>query len=121
MSVIRLLHTAVLVTDLERAEQFYTQVLGLIPVERPLKYPGTWYQLGDIQIHLIVSERVEPTPGGPTKLGRNPHLALAVADLEAVQQALEQQQWPFQRSASGRPAIFIQDPDGNVIELCQAA
>jgi catechol 2,3-dioxygenase-like lactoylglutathione lyase family enzyme len=47
MQIIQSLHTAILVTDLERSEYFYSQVLGLNKVERPLKYPGVWYQIGN--------------------------------------------------------------------------
>lgn len=115
------LHTAILVSNLERAEHFYSQVLGLEKVERSLKYPGVWYQLGDIQIHLIVDESLSNSLQNPEKWGRNPHLALAVDNLEATKAYLAKQGYPIQLSASGRAALFTQDPDGNVIELTEWA
>lgn len=117
----QLLHAAVLVTDLDRASQFYGEVLGLSQIARSLKYPGVWYQLGELQIHLIVAAAVGTTAVNVEKLGQNRHLAFAVEDLAAAQAQLTAQGYPFQVSASGRAALFVQDPDGNVIELCQPA
>ena len=118
MQIIQSLHTAILVTNLERSEQFYGQVLGLSKIDRSLKYAGAWYQVGDYQIHLIVASDV-PTDNPNEKWGRNPHVAFSVADLEAAKQELLSQNYPIQPSASGRPALFTQDPDGNIIELSQ--
>lgn len=112
-------HVALLVTDLSRAEAFYSNVLGLAKVERPLNFPGCWYQLGDVQIHLITTEHPLPPLANSDKWGRNPHIAFAVADLEAAKAVLLQAGAPVQMSASGRPALFTQDPDGNILELSQ--
>lgn len=119
MQLLRYLHTAILVSDLEKADQFYGTVLGLPKVDRSLKYPGAWYQLGAIQVHLMVHEGYASTRPNPEKWGRNPHLALAVADLEAAKAQLTTHGYPVQLSASGRSALFTQDPDGNVIELTE--
>ena len=118
MQIIQSLHTAILVTDLERAEYFYSQRLGLNKVERPLKYPGVWYQIGNYQLHLIVVPTV-PTDKQQEKWGQNPHIAFAVVDLQVVKDELIAKNYPFQTSASGRAAIFIKDPDRNIIELSQ--
>lgn len=118
MQITHSLHTAILVTDLEQSEHFYGQVLGLAKIDRTLKYPGAWYQVGNYQIHLIVASDV-PTDNPHEKWGRNPHVAFSVADLDAAKQELLNQNYPIQASASGRAAIFVQDPDGNVIELSQ--
>ncbi len=119
MKITHYLHTAILVTDLERAEQFYGQVLGLEKVNRTLKYPGAWYQLGEIQVHLIVDSEFAPTLQNPEKWGRNPHLALAVENLETAKAHLTSYGCEMQLSASGRAALFTQDPDGNMIELTE--
>ena len=113
------LHAAINVSNLDAAEEFYGTVLGLPKVERTLKFAGTWYQLGSFQIHLIVAERSYPRPAANEKWGRWPHLACAIADLATVKQRLIQAQVPIQLSASGRAALFVQDPDGNIIELTQ--
>ncbi|MCC5636610.1 VOC family protein [Nostoc sp. CHAB 5844] len=118
MQITQSLHTAILVTNLERSEHFYTQVLGLSKIDRSLKYPGAWYQVGNYQVHLIVASTV-PTDNPNEKWGRNPHIAFVVTDLEQAKQELLNYNYPIQASASGRPAIFTQDPDGNVIEISQ--
>jgi glyoxylase I family protein len=117
MQIIQYLHTAILVRDLEKSADFYGTILGLAKVDRPLNYPGVWYQLGAIQIHLIADSTFTPTLQNAEKWGRNPHLALGVRDLELAKAQLTAHGYPTQMSASGRSALFTQDPDGNVIEL----
>jgi len=113
------LHTAINVTDLERAVAFYEGVLALRRVDRPLTFPGVWYQVGGVQIHLIQATQVVNRLQDGDRWGRNPHLALGVPDLEDLRQKLAAAGIPYQASASGRAAIFVQDPDGNLIELSE--
>ena len=112
------LHVAVQVSNLEKAEAFYTQIIGLQKIERNLTFPGIWYQIGDFQLHLIVSEWAK-NPIREDKWGRHPHITFAIYDLEGIKQALNEQAVPFQMSSSGRAALFVKDPDGNVVELLQ--
>lgn len=113
------LHAAILVSDLDKAAHFYGDVLGLAKVNRTLKYPGAWYQLGDYQIHLIVDESAPSGLHNAAKWGRNRHIAFAVKDVQTAKTQLVDQGFEVQMSASGRAALFIQDPDGNVIELSE--
>ncbi len=119
MQITQCLHAAILVSDLEKAEHFYGTILGLSKVERTLKYPGAWYQVGNFQIHLIVDSSIQPKLQNSEKWGRNPHVALAVEDLDVAKTHLLTQGCSLQMSASGRAALFTQDPDGNIIELSQ--
>jgi len=112
------LHVAIQVSDLDAAEAFYTHVIGLQKVERNLTFPGTWYQVGNFQIHLIVSEWAQHPPR-EEKWGRHPHITFAIHHLDDIKQSLEAQAVPFQMSSSGRAALFVKDPDGNVVELLQ--
>jgi len=119
------LHTAIAVCNLELANHFYGTILGLQRVDRQLKFPGAWYQVGEEQIHLIVPESSSPQESSQVldntqKWGRNPHLAFRVKDLAQAKEQLLHHNCPIQISASGRPALFTQDPEGNVIELSQA-
>jgi glyoxylase I family protein len=117
MEITHCLHTAILVSDLAQAEHFYGGVLGLPKVERELRFPGAWYEVNGYQVHLMVGT---PAPlHDSEKWGRNRHLAFAVADLAAAQAQLLAHNYPVQASASGRAALFTQDPDGNVVELSQ--
>ncbi|QKD82014.1 glyoxalase [Thermoleptolyngbya sichuanensis A183] len=115
----RFLHAALLVSDLDKAEQFYGTVLGLTKIDRPLKYPGAWYQLGEVQIHLMADPRTQVSLTEAEKWGWNPHLAIATPDLDAMKTRLVEHGYPVQMSASGRPALFTRDPDGNVLEIGQ--
>jgi glyoxylase I family protein len=119
MQVKHFLHTAILVSNLERSQHFYESVLGLSKIDRILKYPGVWYQLDNVQIHLIVHPGLSQALQNSEKWGRNPHLAIGVEDLEAAQAHLTECGCHLQCSASGRAALFTQDPDGNVIEITQ--
>lgn len=119
MQITKCLHASVLVTDLEKAENFYSNILGLTKVERPFNFPGAWYQIGEFQIHLIVADAIIPDLVNSEKLGRNRHIAFAVANIEDAKQQLLNNGCPLQVSASGRSALFTQDPDGNIIELSE--
>ncbi|MBE9041292.1 VOC family protein [Oscillatoriales cyanobacterium LEGE 11467] len=120
MKIDRCLHSALLVSDLERAEHFYGTVLGLPKVDRTLRFPGVWYQVGTYQIHLIVDTNLKVNLQNKEKWGRNSHIAFSIDNLEAAKTRLENSGFPVQTSASGRAALFTRDPDGNVIELSVA-
>ncbi|UFP94388.1 VOC family protein [Gloeobacter morelensis] len=119
MQIVRALHTALLVSNLERAEYFYGTVLGLAKVERPLSFAGTWYQVADYQIHLISAEQCVDDRVDCERWGRNRHVAFAVTDVRAAKDQLLRHGHTIQMSASGRAALFTEDPDGNLIELSQ--
>jgi catechol 2,3-dioxygenase-like lactoylglutathione lyase family enzyme len=120
MQINQFLHSAILVSNLEKANHFYGIVLGMPQVERSLKFAGTWYQIGAFQLHLIAAPQMMPDKINDEKWGRNRHLAFAVDDIESAKQRLVEYDYAFQMSSSGRAALFIEDPDGNIIELNQA-
>ncbi|TAF57157.1 MAG: glyoxalase [Oscillatoriales cyanobacterium] len=112
------LHTTFCIRDLDTARSFYGDVLGLREItDRPLTFPGLWYDLGNAQLHLILDPHFQTAIASSEKWGRSPHLALSIADLETIRHTLETRGISYQNSASGRPALFVQDPDGNTIEL----
>ena len=119
IKITRCLHTAILVSDIAHSAAFYDQVLMLPKVPRPFNYKGVWYQLGRMQFHLIEDPEFTAQIQNPDKVGRNPHIAFGVENLSAVRSHLEAENYPYQMSASGRKALFIQDPDGNIIEITQ--
>lgn len=120
MEITQFLHTAILVSDLEKAEYFYTTILGLSKINRILKYPGAWYQVGDFQIHLIHDPNIIVELQKSEKWGRNPHIAFSVTNLDEAKTQLLAHGYPLQMSASGRNALFTQDSDGNIIEISQS-
>ncbi|MBD2036751.1 VOC family protein [Leptolyngbya sp. FACHB-321] len=117
MNITRCLHVALLVSDLERSQHFYESVLELEKIDRDLRFPGAWYEVAGFQIHLMVASNSQGGLDNPEKWGRNRHIAFSVASLEAAKERLLAHNCPLQMSASGRAALFTQDPDGNVIEL----
>jgi glyoxylase I family protein len=121
MQINQCLHTAILVSDLEKSEYFYSNILGLSKIDRILKYPGVWYQIDKYQVHLMVDTSIKRALENPDKWGRNPHVAFSVTNLNDAKTQLLIHNCPIQTSASGRAAIFTQDPDGNIIELSEAS
>ncbi|MEN9216642.1 MAG: VOC family protein [Gloeomargarita sp. HHBFW_bins_162] len=120
MHLVRYLHTAITVSNLERSQKFYGEMLGLTLVHRPLQFPGCWYEIQGIQIHLLEQPHAPIVPlADPNKWGRNAHLAFAVENLAHAEQELLAAGYPVQKSSSGRAALFTQDPDGHIIELSQ--
>lgn len=119
MGITHFLHATLLVTHLEAAQNFYEAVLGLKPVERDLSFAGVWYQIGTVQLHLIVVDKVMGDRVNHHKWGRNRHLAFAVANLDDMKRHIETCGCTVQMSASGRAALFVSDPDDNLIELTQ--
>jgi glyoxylase I family protein len=106
-------HASVRIGDLARSRAFYEGLLGLSPAPRPdLGFPGAWYDLGGGQLHLIqqakVFDEIDPT---------DPHLALEVEDLAEVRRLLEAQGVRYLHF--GGPQLWVRDPDGNVVELCE--
>ena len=121
MHITKYFHTSILVSDIKQAEFFYSNILGLSKsTNRPLKFPGLWYQLGDYQIHLIeTQEFTNKNFINSEKWGRNSHLALGVDNLAMAEEKLQNNGYSIQKSFSGREALFTKDPDGNIIELIQ--
>lgn len=123
-------HVALLIKDVERSRQFYTQVLGMQEIPRPktFDFPGAWLTRGGFQIHLIgeqVEGRTRATHPGYSPdelaLGRATHLAFEVDDLDAAMQHLRAQGVEIvggpRPRGDGVQQMYICDPDGYVIEL----
>ena len=115
-------HASLLVSDTDRALQFYSGVLGLEQNhDRPdLSYPGAWLDLGEGgQIHLIELPNPDPVQGRPAHGGRDRHTALTVSNLDQVITELDMAKLPYTLSSSGRRALFCRDYDGNTLELIE--
>jgi glyoxylase I family protein len=115
-------HASVLVRDTEIALSFYRAILGMTvdPARPELGFPGAWLQVGGQQIHLLQLPNPDPLDTRPQHGGRDRHVAVYVANLDAVSARLESAAVPYTRSRSGRHALFCRDPDGNAIEIIEA-
>jgi len=118
-------HVSICVTDLDKARQFYSGVLGLreIPEERPkaFNFPGAWYDLGGgRQLHLIVHATPRTLRGTTEVDFLDGHFALRVRSYAQTRDLLEAQGIAMRdrpNNPTPWPQIYITDPDGNVIEL----
>jgi len=124
----RLLHTMLRVTDLQRAIDFYTRVLGMTllrTTERPeqkysLAFVGYGSNPDHAEIELTYNHGVHQYEVG-TAFG---HLALGVSDVYATCDRIRAQGGKITREpgpvAGGTRVIaFVVDPDGYKIELVQ--
>ena len=118
------------VEAVEKARQFYTDVLGLeADAGRPQirGIPGFWLFVGDAQhtaqIHLMGAEGMSPMARSPQEDPTIPHVALAVEDIQEAKRELDQRgiwYWQIQGLVGQySDQVFVQDPFGNVIELHQ--
>jgi len=114
-------HVSLLVSDTERALEFYRDLLGLeVDGSRPdMDYPGAWLRVGAAQIHLLELPDVLREIERPEHGGRDRHVALSVTDMDVLVTSLEIAGIAYTLSRSGRRALFCRDPDGNAIELVE--
>ncbi|HVN85406.1 MAG TPA: VOC family protein [Candidatus Binatia bacterium] len=107
-------HASICVADVARAREFYEQVLGFMPIERPnFGFPGMWYGLGEGQLHLIqrdglarAEHRINPS---------DPHFAVSV-DVPAMRAKLQRLGLDVLDAGD---QMWVLDPDGNTVELRQ--
>lgn len=116
-------HVALYVRDVPTSIYFYENTLMLTLLPRPaFDFPGAWFRLGLSQeLHLIGSR----TEGENVISGsRSNHFALKVKDLGPWETHLQQKGAAY-RPPKARPdgirQLFLQDPDGYWIELCEAS
>ena len=113
-------HVAICVSDVEQSRHFYGEQLGLETVNRPdFGFPGEWYVVGTLQLHLM--QRENDAGAGE---GVGPHFALYIpredfhSEVERLRDAgVEVMIEPNHREIDDIWAAFCKDPDGNIIEL----
>ena len=108
-------HVALVVKDLEKCIQFYSEVLGLTTLERPaFDFPGHWFQVGETsQLHLMVMDETIPETMR--------HMAIEVENFAETIQTLESRDIKITdgpgKRIDGSDYLFCNDPDGNLIEI----
>ena len=123
-------HVTIVVKDLERSRQFYVDGLGMRETPRPaFTFPGSWFQAGATQIHLIQEHVGTPPAGNPRpeqfRTSRSHHFAFVVDDAEATYVRAQELGLKIVSPPKARPdgfvQVFLNDPDGHVVELCSPA
>lgn len=124
MKITQLNHVAIHCADLDASVRFYRDVLGLPEIPRPaFNFPGAWFAIGPDgqELHLIARP---PRETDSYSIPRERHFAMAVDDAAAAEARLRAAGVEFQ-PAKPRPdgvlQVFLRDPDGHVVELCQVA
>jgi catechol 2,3-dioxygenase-like lactoylglutathione lyase family enzyme len=108
------------VVDLERAERFYSEVLGLPVVERWAHREAIWVLAGD-RTRIGLWRPQVGLAGG--RGGVHVHYAMHVApeDYDAAVTRLRDHGQQIEEhefdSYGGSRAVYVDDPDGNVVEL----
>ncbi len=120
-------HVTIVVKDLDRSRQFYVEALGMREDSRPaFTFPGSWFQAGATQIHLIQEHVGTPPAGNPLpeefRTSRSHHFAFLVDDADAAYARAQELGLKIVSSPKPRPdgftQVFLNDPDGHVVELC---
>jgi catechol 2,3-dioxygenase-like lactoylglutathione lyase family enzyme len=100
------------------AKTFYQRVLGLKEIPKPAgtrQNVGAWYELGGVQLHLSVEEKV-------TNAASDRHVCYVVADVAVAERHLRNagtEIIPDPRPIAGVKRFYVRDPGGNLIEITQ--
>lgn len=117
-------HVTIVIKDLAATRQFYVDLLGMKETTRPnFPFPGQWFQAGATLIHTnLESEESGPAGNGAWHKPRGHHFAFLVDDCRRAGEELERAGVTFASPPKQRPdgawQLFIQDPDGYLVELC---
>ena len=118
MSLFKILsHVSITVTDVTKARDFYTGVLGFQEIPRPaFDFPGIWYSLGgDLQLHIILNDQlVRPATEREKIVARYPHFALWTEDVDGTARRIEELGLvlPGRHLRSHRPAPALRQGPG---------
>lgn len=111
-------HATVAVDDLNAARHFYGDLLGFreIPRRFHIPTPGTWFLIGDRELHLLLKPEDDKLTGSYHLGFRCADVAQKVAELEAA--GVKIAGYPSTRS-DGTIQAYVFDPAGNRLELQQ--
>ena len=118
-------HLAVMVNNLKVTGDFYSEILKIKEID--IKSTGLshrWFKLNDgFEVHLVSSRKTLP------KKTRNNHLAIQTDDINAIVAHLQNEKIEFsdwfgninkvQERFDGVLQVYIEDPEGNWIEINQ--
>jgi catechol 2,3-dioxygenase-like lactoylglutathione lyase family enzyme len=114
-------HVSRVCRDVQSSVDFYTHVLGFIPIQRPsFQFDGAWLFNYGIGIHLIEGQ---PSPRSSQISPKADHLSFQSDSLDVVEERLNSRGIPFVKEAVVEHGlritqIFLHDPDHNMVEIC---
>jgi lactoylglutathione lyase len=133
-------HTGQVVTDLERSKRFYQDVLGfsfwyeitppddmtakLCGLKPPLGVTASYLTLDGFVLELMHYSAAGATaPFGPRTMNQPglTHLSISVDDVRATAERAAEHGGTIVEDSDVGAAIFIRDPDGQLLELLPTA
>ncbi|GLU13876.1 hypothetical protein SLE2022_304860 [Rubroshorea leprosula] len=120
-------HVSRLCRNLKDCIDFYTKILGFVPIKRPqtLDFKGAWLFNYGVGIHLRQSEDEERLPLEIKPLDpKDNHISFQSEDVKAMEQRLKDFNWKYMKRTiedeNGTPIeqLFFNDPDGFTVEIC---
>lgn len=122
-------HVTIVVKDLDQSRGFYVGLLGMEEVPRPaFQFAGLWFQAGATLLHLIEEHDLSGLAGTDQERSgssRCQHFAFEVADAREAARILKEHGQSLVDEPKLRPdgavQMFVEDPDGHLIELCTSS
>jgi len=108
-------HVTIITHDLARARDFFSRVLQLVEVPRPesFDFPGAWFQIGPNVLHLLEKPQRDTTSAR--------HFCIWVTDIRGAAEHAKTMgcdvAWQLKHKIPGIDRFFLNDPDGNRIEI----
>jgi catechol 2,3-dioxygenase-like lactoylglutathione lyase family enzyme len=119
MQITELNHVALFVGSVEESARFYRESLGLPAIPRPaFSFPGAWFRIGTQQELHLIGGRLNAPVSDASRAG---HFAMQVRDIEATAKHLREKGVAFRGPVprpDGARQIFLEDPDGHLVEFC---
>ncbi|MGN6467563.1 MAG: VOC family protein [Rhizobiaceae bacterium] len=137
MTPAAILESALYVDDLDRAETFYSEVLGLVRIAKA-EGRHVFFRCGEGVLLLFNADATRIPPPADSNLPVPPHGARGQGhlcfrasgeEIEAWRRHLESKgvaveadfEWPaFDKSSGGGRSIYFRDPAGNSLEFAEA-
>ena len=131
-----ILEAALYVSDLDAAERFYRDVLGLAVISR-VEARHVFFRCGEGVVLLFNAEATRRPPGPEARLPVPPHgaagpghlcFAATADEIEAWKMHLDKAgttieadfEWPpFEKSPGGGRSLYFRDPSGNSLEFAE--